>query len=504
MKGWRLVHIDEPQLAFGFGQKAEHPKDGLFLFGPPASNQNPARMDIGIIGTTRAAAIYESWVQSLQTTIAEPEKGKPENKMMWPGFQAIFGIPWPAKPFAFCQIDGTELSRRIRGADRHEAIYKAVDLYEEALRRYMREEEARPQLWYAIVPEEVFRYGRPQSSVPRDIREPAKGGLGKRVAQRILREGSLFPEEVEAAAIYEYELNFHNQLKARLLDTKQVIQVVRETTLAPLLAEEDSRRSLQDPASVAWNLATTSFYKSGGRPWRIADVREDVCYVGLVYKRIENAKGRDNACCGAQMFLSSGDGVVFKGAVGPWYSQSNDQFQLSKEKAAELMDMVVKAYHEMHGRPPAELFIHGQAAFGDDEWAGFSSTVPEGTKLIGVRIKRQTEIKLFRFGDRPVLRGTAMIAGTRKAYLWSAGFTPRLNTYPGREVPNPLTVDIVRGEADIERVLADLLALTKLNFNNAGFSDGLPVTLRFADLVGEILTAGPTDNTPPLPFKYYI
>jgi hypothetical protein len=65
-------------------------------------------------------------------------------------------------------------------------------------------------------------------------------------------------------------------------------------------------------------------------------------------------------------------------------------------------------------------------------------------------------------------------------------------------------VDIVRGEAEIERVLADLLALTKLNFNNAGFSDGLPVTLRFADLVGEILTAGPTDNTPPLPFKYYI
>ncbi|MER9825220.1 hypothetical protein NKJ50_25395 [Mesorhizobium sp. M0115] len=75
MKGWRLVHIDEPQLAFGFGQKAEHPKDGLFLFGPPASNQNPARMDIGIIGTTRATAIYESWVQSIQATIAEAEKG---------------------------------------------------------------------------------------------------------------------------------------------------------------------------------------------------------------------------------------------------------------------------------------------------------------------------------------------------------------------------------------------------------------------------------------------
>jgi hypothetical protein len=78
------------------------------------------------------------------------------------------------------------------------------------------------------------------------------------------------------------------------------------------------------------------------------------------------------------------------------------------------------------------------------------------------------------------------------AYLWTAGFTPRLETYPGREVPNPLTVDIVKGDADIEQVLSDLMALTKLNFNSAIFSDGLPVTLRFADLVGEFSLRGRT------------
>ena len=82
--------------------------------------------------------------------------------------------------------------------------------------------------------------------------------------------------------------------------------------------------------------------------------------------------------------------------------------------------------------------------------------------------------------------------------------TPRFNTYPGREVPNPITVDIVKGGADIRQVLKDLMALTKLNFNNAGFSDGLPVTLRFADLTGEILTAGPTGVSAPLPFRFYI
>jgi hypothetical protein len=318
MSDWKLIHIPEPALAFGFGQTAEHPKDGLFLFGPPASNQNPARMDIGVIGTQLGIARYENWVRSIGSAIPEPERGRPENKMMWPGFQAAFGVPWPEKPFTTCVIDGQELSRRIRVEDRHEALFTAVNIYADALRKYLREEEARPLLWFAILPEEIFKYGRPKSVVPRDQRErKSSTSIGLRAAKSILKGGSMFEEELEAAAIYEYELNFHNQLKGRLLDTGQVIQVVRETTIASGEFEDGARRSLQDPASVAWNLSTTSFYKAGGRPWRIAEIREGVCYVGLVFKRIEDAKGRDNACCGAQMFLSSGDGVVFKGASAP-------------------------------------------------------------------------------------------------------------------------------------------------------------------------------------------
>jgi hypothetical protein len=502
MSEWRLAHIPEPALAFGLGQTAEHPKDGLFLFGPPASNQNPARMDVGVIGTAEGIERYERWVRSIGVTIAAPEKGREENKMMWPGFEAVFGIPWPAKPYTSCLINGDELSRRIRIENRHEAIFNAVQLYEETLRKYLDEEEARPKLWFAVVPEEVFRYGRPKSIVPKELREPSSALLGKKGAMLVREKGSLFAEEMDAITIYEYELNFHNQLKARLLDTRQVIQVVRETTLTP--EDDGPRRSLQDPASVAWNLSTTSFYKADGKPWRIAEVREGVCYVGLVFKLLDNVKGRDNACCGAQMFLGSGDGVVFKGAVGPWYSETDKSFHLSKEKAAELMTLVVDAYVGRHQKPPNELFIHGQIRFDRHEWAGFASTVPAATKLVGVQIRRQNEVKLFRYGKKPVLRGTAIITSDRSAYLWTVGFTPRLETYPGREVPNPITVDIVRGDADLEIVLADLMALTKLNFNSATFSDGLPVTLRFADLVGEILTAGPTEMKAPLPFKFYI
>jgi hypothetical protein len=48
------------------------------------------------------------------------------------------------------------------------------------------------------------------------------------------------------------------------------------------------------------------------------------------------------------------------------------------------------------------------------------------------------------------------------------------------------------------------MALTKLNYNACKFGGGSPVTLRFADAVGEILTAGPLESDAPLSFKYYI
>lgn len=504
MKQWRVIHVDEPALGFAHGQTAAHPKDGLFLYGPPSVNLNPKRMEIGVIATEEGLRLYSAWIKSINGVIAVPEKGKDANKDMWPGFEAAFDATWPEHPFAYCRVDADEIARAIRTGLPHERIFATVGIYERALRKHLLEGDASPRVWFAIVPEDVYKYGRPQSVVPKVERIASPLGIKKAAAIKLIKEPSMFAEVNDEAKPFEFEANFHNQLKARLLDTGQVIQVVRETTLETSRDPEVRRRSLQDPASVAWNLGSTSFYKSGGTPWRLADVREGVCYVGLVFKKLDAGRGADNACCGAQMFLSTGEGIVFKGAVGPWYSQSNKTFKLDEKQAADLMSRIVEGYKDLHGKYPKEVFIHGKTEFGDEEWAGFTSTVPDGTNLVGVQIRRQAEIKLFRFGQNAVLRGTAIVLDDRNAYLWSAGYTPRLETYPGREVPNPLTVRIRRGDAHIETVLKDLMALTKLNFNSAGFADGLPVTLRFADLVGEILTAGPGQGPSWLHFRHYI
>ena len=211
-------------------------------------------------------------------------------------------------------------------------------------------------------------------------------------------------------------------------------------------------------------------------------------------------------CCGAQMFLDSGDGVVFKGTPGRFKSDKEDDFHLPKDKAKALMSLVVEAYRKGHaGAAPKELFIHGKTRFSKDEWEGFRETVPPETNVVCVRIREDSGVKLYRHGPSAITRGMAWVKSETRGYLWTKGYVPRLQTYAGREVPSPLTIEIARGYADIEQVMGDVLGLTKLNYNACIYGDGVPVTLRFADSVGEILTAAPRKSElPPLPFRYYI
>ncbi|HEY6970918.1 MAG TPA: hypothetical protein VJA94_17040, partial [Candidatus Angelobacter sp.] len=254
------------------------------------------------------------------------------------------------------------------------------------------------------------------------------------------------------------------------------------------------------------NISNSSFYKAGGRPWKLAFVRPGVCYLGLVFKRDDRDGDPKNACCAAQMFLDSGDGVVFRGAVGPWYSEVDHSFHLSYAAAKDLVQLAISSYKKASfgEKPPSELFIHGKITFGDEEWNGIVDAAGTATKVVGVKIRKGFGLKLYTRKIYPVLRGIAYVDRPVSGSLWTVGFTPRLQTYLGKESPNPINIEVCRGEADLGVVLSDIMSLTKLNYNACIFADGQPVTLRFADAVGEILTAGPPPGSSPLPFKYYI
>src|SRR5206468_11117907 len=134
--------------------------------------------------------------------------------------------------------------------------------------------------------------------------------------------------------------DFHNQLKARLLEHRVPTQIVQEPTIAHREFLDSFGRPTHkldgQESEIAWHLTTAAFYKTGGRPWKIAGIRNGVCYIGLVFKRDHTSPDERSACCAAQMFLDSGDGLVFKGDVGPWYAPVTGEFHLGRESAKEL------------------------------------------------------------------------------------------------------------------------------------------------------------------------
>jgi hypothetical protein len=502
-----LSIIPEPELEFANGERAEHPKDGLFLFGPTDDGQKPKSLRYGVIGTQDGIAHFHNWANSVRGFIPAHDSSKAHHAA-FPGFEAVFGTEFPDSALATITVEKDEIDDAVRITNAHERVRTAVRLFADQLLRHAREEDDKPDFWFVVIPEIVYQRCRKESGVPSAERIEGAQKTTMRQAKKLVAAPTMFEEINREADVYFFENNFHNQLKAVLLD-KAIVQVVRETTLAPNAPEylNDKGypvRNVQDPATIAWNLCTTAFFKAQGKPWKIADVRPGVCYVGIVFKKVDMDASGGNACCGAQLFLNSGDGLVFKGAVGPWYSETDREFHLRDGKAKELMETVVDAYTRSHGKPPREIFIHGRARFSAEEWKEFSAAVPEGTSLIGIRIRSGNDLKLYRLGKHPPLRGTFYPVYERFGYLWTRGFVPRLATYPGWEVPNPLAVHIDWGTADLQQVAQDIMALTKVNFNACLFGDGLPVTLRFADAVGEILTAAPDVTDAPLPFRYYI
>lgn len=507
----KLLLIEEPRLLFNYEQATEDPRDGLTLFGPLEKGR-PYGIRFGVVGTPVGIRHFKAWVTKLQLPIGDPaDFARPS----YPGFEAAFGIPWRPNPEFEIEIDSVELRKRINFSDRHHRVYKTVDLYEQAILNTVSTEESPVDVWFVVVPDELYRNCRPQSTITAANRISSTDGISQQMIQDAgIGQTLMFDNElaVEVSEAYQYEVNFHNQLKARLLRKQLVTQIVRESTIAFEAVLNERGKPLRDLGKVqqdiAWHLATAAFYKSGGRPWKISGMREGVCYIGVVFKHAELAKDPHMACCAAQMFLDSGDGVVFKGNNGPWYTGKRGQFHVDEASARDLVSKAIETYksrHPLH-KPPSELFIHAKSKFNETEWKGFTSAAGPETDVVAVQIQEEFDLKLYRPGKNPVLRGIALPVDDHLGYLWTRGLVPRLRTYVGREVPNAIVVKICRGEADMPVVLSDILGLTKLNYNACRYGDGEPVTLKFADAVGEILTAGPVfkDDVPPLPFKHYV
>ena len=493
------ILLDESRLEFRYKQSLEDPHDGLSLFGPYGieASSHPKNICMGVIGSPEGIQAFTRWCKSVRGPIYAGEEKNPNLWPVFPGFEAAFCSDLPREPAWSCELDLETITQESMLKDASKRAAGVVNQYLGAIEKTEKRDEPFGVL-VCVVPEFVWKNCRPQSFV-----SGAKGeGVSKK--ERELRAGGQtgFLDDYDPQ-IYAYSVDFRRQLKARSMEHRIPIQIVRERRLE--VDPNNWPRFQTPPSDVAWNLLTTTYYKCGGKPWRLAGAREGVCYIGIVFRRTDPTLANQTACCAGLMFLDSGDGVVFLGDYGPWYSPKNNQYHLSADAAQKLLAGTLKTYDELEGKPLKEIFLHSRSAISAEEFEGYKAACPSDVKLVGIRVQKNFGgLRLFREGTRPVIRGTLLKAGPKLGYLWASGFIPRLRTYPGWEAPVPLRIDIQHGDADIEQVARDIFALTKLNYNACRFGDSEPVTIGFSDAVGEILVSNPTVTKRNPRFKFYI
>lgn len=246
-------------------------------------------------------------------------------------------------------------------------------------------------------------------------------------------------------------------------------------------------RKLQDEATRAWNIHTALYYKAKGIPWRLPrdPSQFTTCYVGVsFYESLDKTKLLTSV---AEVFNQRGEGMVVRG--GPAKLIKDDrQVHTDATVAHELLRSALEAYRTVHHNLPARLVVHKTSTFDSAEKDGFRSAGKKfGIHTLEMVSVHDSLVRLFRDGKYPPLRGTMMGLDDRTSIVYTRGSVEFFSTYPGMYVPLSLSFRLEEAEQTPQFHGREILALTKMNWNNTQFDGFEPITIRAARQVGKIL-----------------
>ena len=163
---------------------------------------------------------------------------------------------------------------------------------------------------------------------------------------------------------------------------------------------------------------------------------------------------------------------------------------------------MLKRYESETGHQPSRVVIHKTSRYWSAEREGIQDALKGVKQFDLVAVAPTSEVRLVRVGKYPPLRGTFFELGDLR-YLYTTGYIPALKAYPHGHVPAPLQIADHHGDSSVERIAEEIMVLTKMNWNSAGFAGAVPVTVRFSRRVGEILKEMPPGRDPQPLFQFY-
>lgn len=109
----------------------------------------------------------------------------------------------------------------------------------------------------------------------------------------------------------------------------------------------------------------------------------------------------------------------------------------------------------------------------------------------------------------PVLRGTLVHLSGTDLLLWTQGNAPsvarRGNFYKeGRGIPHPVLLARAAGHSKAAEIAAEVLALTKMDWNNDSLYNQIPVTIAYAKDLAQILRRLPSLAGGAFQFRHFM
>lgn len=276
-------------------------------------------------------------------------------------------------------------------------------------------------------------------------------------------------------------------------------------------------------ASLAWRLATALYVKAAGTPWKLAPLKgvpADTAYIGLAYALRGDQRDAHYVTCCSQVFDMDGGGMQFvafeaRDPVTDVGEARRNPF-LSRDDMRAVLARSLDLYQRRNsGNLPKRMVIHKTTAFKEEEIEGAFdalSAVPEIECVEVNSASRWRGVWLIRSGNGgrptrpsgyPVPRGTMVVRSGNSALVWVAGNAPGVSTtgdyYQGKKsIPRPLQLIRHAGSGPLELTAHEVLALTKMDWNNDALYDPVPVSIRYSQKLARTIA-----NVPDLPRSVY-